>query len=109
MDCVNPVAVQTKLHERKTCAIRAHLGSARVVPTPWCRRAKMAYNPDTMTFDLPETDTIYISGLPKSTTEATLAAHFVRLLRWLAVVVLGLSSVIVPTGFGAAGCREASA
>lgn len=29
----------------------------------------MAYNPDTMSFDLPDTDTVYISGLPPGINE----------------------------------------
>jgi RNA recognition motif-containing protein len=36
----------------------------------------MAYNPNTMSFDLPDTDTVYVSGLPKSITEADLAEFF---------------------------------
>ena len=36
----------------------------------------MAYNADTMSFDVPDTDCVYISGLPDSVTEADLEQHF---------------------------------
>ena len=36
----------------------------------------MAYNPDTMSFEEPNTDMVYVSGLPSSTTEEDIAAHF---------------------------------
>ncbi len=36
----------------------------------------MAYNPDTMSFDVPDTDMVYVSGLSPNTTEEDIAAHF---------------------------------
>ena len=36
----------------------------------------MAYNPDTMSFDVPDTDMVYISGLPPGITEDDVAQHF---------------------------------
>lgn len=36
----------------------------------------MAYNADTMSFDVPDTDCVYISGLPDGITEADLEQHF---------------------------------
>ena len=36
----------------------------------------MAYNADTMSFDVPDTDCVYINGLPDSVTEADLEQHF---------------------------------
>jgi RNA-binding protein FUS len=36
----------------------------------------MAFNPNTLSFDVPDTDTVYISGLPPDATEASVAAHF---------------------------------
>ncbi|CAL5219311.1 g1119 [Coccomyxa viridis] len=36
----------------------------------------MAYNPDTMSFEEPSTDMVYVSGLPSNTTEEDIAAHF---------------------------------
>ena len=36
----------------------------------------MAYNADTMQFDVPDTDTIYVSGLPAGVSEPEIAAHF---------------------------------
>lgn len=36
----------------------------------------MAYNPDTMSFDVPDTDMVYVSGLPAGITEEEVAAHF---------------------------------
>ncbi|KXZ53901.1 hypothetical protein GPECTOR_6g819 [Gonium pectorale] len=36
----------------------------------------MAYNPDTMSFDVPDTDTIYVSGLPPNITEQDIAEYF---------------------------------
>jgi hypothetical protein len=36
----------------------------------------MAYNPDTMSFDVPDTDMIYVSGLAEGTTEEMIATHF---------------------------------
>ena len=36
----------------------------------------MAYNPDTMSFEEPNTDMVYVSGLPSNTTEEDIAAHF---------------------------------
>jgi RNA recognition motif-containing protein len=36
----------------------------------------MAYNPETMSFELPNTDMIYISGLPSGISEEDLSSHF---------------------------------
>lgn len=36
----------------------------------------MAYNPDTLSFDLPETDQIYVAGLPEGATERDLEEYF---------------------------------
>ncbi len=36
----------------------------------------MAYNADTMSFDLPDTDMIYVEGLPKTITIDSIAEHF---------------------------------
>jgi hypothetical protein len=36
----------------------------------------MAYNPDTLSFDLPDTDQIYVSGLPDGVTERDLEEYF---------------------------------
>jgi RNA-binding protein FUS len=36
----------------------------------------MLSNVDTMSFDLPSTDTVYVTGLPPSTTESDLAEYF---------------------------------
>ena len=36
----------------------------------------MAYNADTMSFEEPDTDCVYISGLPQHVTEEDLAQHF---------------------------------
>jgi hypothetical protein len=36
----------------------------------------MAYNADTMSFSLPETDTVYIEGLPPNTSEAEVEQYF---------------------------------
>ena len=41
----------------------------------------MAFNPNTLSFDVPDTDTVYISNLPDGTTEAELAKHFGAMLR----------------------------
>ena len=39
--------------------------------SPTARPAKMGYNADTMSFEVPNTDTVYISGLPAGTTESS--------------------------------------
>lgn len=36
----------------------------------------MAYNADTNSFDVPDTDTVYVSGLTTTVTEADIATHF---------------------------------
>lgn len=36
----------------------------------------MAYNADTMSFDLPSTDTVYVSGLPTNITERDIEEYF---------------------------------
>jgi hypothetical protein len=36
----------------------------------------MAYNPNTMSFDLPETDTVYVSGMPAGVSEGDIAEFF---------------------------------
>lgn len=36
----------------------------------------MAYNPDTMSFDLPDTDTVYVSGLPDGVSEKEIEEFF---------------------------------
>ena len=36
----------------------------------------MSYNADTLSFEVPDTDTIYVSGLASTATEADIAAHF---------------------------------
>jgi RNA-binding protein FUS len=36
----------------------------------------MAYNPDTMSFDVPNTDTVYVTGLPPNITEDDVAEYF---------------------------------
>jgi RNA recognition motif-containing protein len=36
----------------------------------------MAYNADTMSFELPDTDMIYVSGLPTDITVNEVAEHF---------------------------------
>lgn len=36
----------------------------------------MAYNADTMSFDLPDTDTVYVSGLPTNITERDVEEFF---------------------------------
>ncbi|EIE25454.1 hypothetical protein COCSUDRAFT_61671 [Coccomyxa subellipsoidea C-169] len=36
----------------------------------------MAYNPETMSFDVPDTDMVYVSGLAEGTTEEMIATHF---------------------------------
>lgn len=36
----------------------------------------MAYNPDTLSFDLPDTDQIYVSGLPPGASERDLEEYF---------------------------------
>ena len=36
----------------------------------------MAYNPDTLSFTVPETDMIYIAGMGSDITEEQVAAHF---------------------------------
>ncbi|KAK9846514.1 hypothetical protein WJX81_005757 [Elliptochloris bilobata] len=36
----------------------------------------MAYNPDTLSFTVPETDMIYVAGLPMGITEEEIAKHF---------------------------------
>lgn len=36
----------------------------------------MAYNAATMSFDLPDTDTVYVSGLPSSITERDVEEFF---------------------------------
>ena len=36
----------------------------------------MAYNADNMSFEVPDTDTIYVSGLPTDSTEDEIAKHF---------------------------------
>ncbi|KAL6754133.1 hypothetical protein V8C86DRAFT_2709850 [Haematococcus lacustris] len=36
----------------------------------------MAYNPDTMSFDLPSTDMVYVAGLPQNVTESDIAEYF---------------------------------
>jgi hypothetical protein len=36
----------------------------------------MAYNPETLSFDLPDTDQIYVSGLPDGVTERDLEEYF---------------------------------
>jgi hypothetical protein len=42
-----------------------------------CREGvKMAYNKDTMSFDVPDTDMVYVEGLPLDITEAEIAQHF---------------------------------
>lgn len=36
----------------------------------------MAYDPNTMSFNLPDTDTVYVSGLPPNTTEREVEEFF---------------------------------
>ena len=36
----------------------------------------MAYNAETNSFDVPDTDTVYVSGLPAGVSEAEIATHF---------------------------------
>ena len=36
----------------------------------------MAYNPDTLSFTVPDVDMIYVAGLPSGITEEAMAAHF---------------------------------
>ena len=36
----------------------------------------MAYNAETMSFDVPDTDMVYVSGLPQNITEDEIAEHF---------------------------------
>jgi hypothetical protein len=36
----------------------------------------MAYNPDTLSFTVPDVDMIYVAGLPPGITEEAMAAHF---------------------------------
>jgi RNA-binding protein FUS len=36
----------------------------------------MAYNPDTMSFDVPDTDTVYVSGLPTDISEKDIEEYF---------------------------------
>jgi RNA-binding protein FUS len=36
----------------------------------------MAYNPDTMSFEVPHTDTVYVTGLPPNITEDDVADFF---------------------------------
>lgn len=36
----------------------------------------MAYNPETLSFTVPETDMIYVAGLPTGITEEEIAKHF---------------------------------
>lgn len=36
----------------------------------------MSYNAETLSFEVPDTDTVYVSGLPTNVTEADIAAHF---------------------------------
>ena len=36
----------------------------------------MAYNADSMSFEMPDTDTIYVSGLPPGISEPEVATHF---------------------------------
>eukprot|EP00199_Chlamydomonas_sp_CCMP681_P005079 CAMPEP_0119106298 /NCGR_PEP_ID=MMETSP1180-20130426/4031_1 /TAXON_ID=3052 ORGANISM="Chlamydomonas cf sp, Strain CCMP681" /NCGR_SAMPLE_ID=MMETSP1180 /ASSEMBLY_ACC=CAM_ASM_000741 /LENGTH=116 /DNA_ID=CAMNT_0007091605 /DNA_START=71 /DNA_END=417 /DNA_ORIENTATION=+ len=36
----------------------------------------MAYNPNTMSFDLPSTDMVYVSGLPAGVTEKEIEEYF---------------------------------
>ena len=36
----------------------------------------MAYNADAMAFEVPDTDTVYVSGLPLDATEESIAQHF---------------------------------
>ena len=38
--------------------------------------AAMAYNPDTLSFTVPDVDMIYVAGLPPGITEEAMAAHF---------------------------------
>lgn len=36
----------------------------------------MAYNPETLSFELPDTDMVYVTGLPKDVTIDEVAEHF---------------------------------
>ena len=36
----------------------------------------MSYNPDTLSFEEPETDMVYVSGFPAGVTEEDVAQHF---------------------------------
>lgn len=36
----------------------------------------MAYNADTMSFDLPDTDTVYVTGLPTTVSEKDVEEYF---------------------------------
>ena len=36
----------------------------------------MAYNPETLSYEIPETDMVYIQNLPKNITEDDLAEYF---------------------------------
>ena len=36
----------------------------------------MAYNAETLSFEMPDTDTIYVAGLPSGVSEAEVATHF---------------------------------
>jgi RNA-binding protein FUS len=36
----------------------------------------MTYNPNTMSFDLPDTDTVYVSGMPAGVSEGDIAEFF---------------------------------
>ena len=57
-----------------TCVshIESVISSLLQLQTP----STMAYNPDTMSFEEPNTDMVYVSGIPQDTTEEDIAAHF---------------------------------
>ena len=53
-----------------------HIASLISFPLQLQNPSTMAYNPDTMSFEEPNTDMVYVSGIPQDTTEEDIAAHF---------------------------------
>ena len=59
------------MHLKHTCSL------SRNICADAQRRIRLqAYNTDTMSFDLPDTDMVYVTGLPTNVTIDEVAEHF---------------------------------
>ena len=72
----------------------------------------MAYNPETLSFTVPETDMIYVAGLPTGITEEEIAKHFgtigvLKQARRLCSRPTKLMGLILSAFVGMAHCKHA--